>query len=191
SLNAVARAVTGYLIFFLDADELPKGRDCVAALVGALRRSGADCLTCPYDIVDADRLLPTEQDVTSTYRPWGACLEAGFFENMLGGGGMILPRSVFTRVGGVPTKRESWEVYEFLLRLCLKRFELETFPESLFLQRERPSSGDQQASYFQNFQSLFEQLQEGASGDLARMIAVVGGPMLVARFGVGAARPAG
>src|SRR5262249_33086670 len=147
---------------FLDADDLPKGHDCVASLVRALRRSGADCLTCPYDIVGADRVSPTERDLTSTYRPWGACLEAGFFDNVLGGGGMILPRSVFTRVGGFSTKRESWEVHEFLLRLCLKRYRLETFPESLFFQRERPSDGDQPASYFQNFQSLFAQLQVGA-----------------------------
>src|SRR5262249_36518938 len=120
---------------------------------------------------------------TSTYRPWGACLEAGFFENMLGGGVMIMPRSVFTRVGGFPTKRASWEVHEFLLRLCLKGFGLETFPESLFFHPERPSHGAQQESDFQYFQSLFEQLQGAASGELARIIATVGGPMLVARFG--------
>src|SRR5262249_50496096 len=87
--NVAAEAATGDLLLFLDADDLPKERDCVASLVRAIRLSGADCLTCPYDIVDADRLLPTEQDVTSTYRPWGACLEAGFFENILGGAAMI------------------------------------------------------------------------------------------------------
>src|SRR5262249_18876720 len=52
--NAAAEAATGDLLFFLDGDDLPKGRDCVASLVRALRRSGADCLTCPYDIVGAD-----------------------------------------------------------------------------------------------------------------------------------------
>jgi glycosyltransferase involved in cell wall biosynthesis/GT2 family glycosyltransferase len=183
--NAAAGAATGDLLLFLDADELPKGRDCVASLVRALRRSGADCLTCPYDIVSADRLRPTEEDVTSTYRPWGACLEAGFFENVLGGAAMILPRSVFARLGGFPTKRASWEAHEFLLRLCLKRFRLETFPESLFFRRREPPRGDQQANYFQNFQSLFQQLQGAASEDLARIIAAVGGPTLVARLGVG------
>jgi glycosyltransferase involved in cell wall biosynthesis len=183
--NAAAEAATGDLLLFIDADELPKGQDCVAALVRALRRSGADCLTCPYDIVNADRLLPTEQDVTSTYRPWGACLEAGFFENVLGGAAMILPRAVFARLGGFPTKRASWEAHEFLLRLCLKRFRLETFPESLFFQRREPPREDRQANYFQNFQSLFEQLKGAASEDLARIIAAVGGPTLVARLGVG------
>jgi glycosyltransferase involved in cell wall biosynthesis len=183
--NAAAEAAKGDLLLFLEGDDLPKGRDCVASLVHALRRSGADCLTCSYDIVGADRLQPTEQDVTSTYRPWGACLEAGFFENMLGGGVMILARSVFTRVGGFPTKRASWEVHEFLLGLCLKQFELEMFPESLFFHHERLSREDQQGNYFQNFQSLFGQLKAGTSGDLARIIATVGGPMLVARFGGG------
>jgi glycosyltransferase involved in cell wall biosynthesis/GT2 family glycosyltransferase len=186
--NAAAEAANGDLLLFLDADDLPKGVDCVASLVSALRRCGADCLTCPYDIVSADRLLPTEQDVTSTYRPWGACLEAGFFENVLGGAAMILPRSVFTRVRGFPTKRASWEIHEFLLRLSLKRFRLDTLPESLFFQRRQASHRDHQASCFENFQSLFDQLQGAASEDLARIIAAVGGPMLVACFG-GAARP--
>jgi glycosyltransferase involved in cell wall biosynthesis len=189
--NAAAEVATGDLLLFLDADDLPKGGDCVASLVRALRRCGADCLTCPYDIVGADRLLPTEQDVTSTYRPFGACLEAGFFENVLGGAAMILPRSVFTRVGGFPTKRASWEVHEFLLRLSLKRFRLETLPESLFFQRREAPHRDHQLNCFQNFQNLFDQLQGAASEDLARIIAAVGGPMLVARFGVGAARTAG
>jgi O-antigen biosynthesis protein len=189
--NAAAKAATGDLLLFLDADDLPKGRDCVASLVRALRRSGADCLTSPYDIVGADRLQPTEQEVVSTYRPWGACLEAGFFENILGGAAMILPRSVFAQVGGFTTKRASWEVHEFLLRLCLERFRLETFPESLLFQRERPSREDQEANYFQHFQSLFEQLQGATSEDLARIIAAVGGPTLVARFGVGRTRTVG
>jgi hypothetical protein len=186
--NAAAGTATGELLLFLDADELPKGRDCVAALVGALRRSGADCLTCPYDIVSADRLLPTEQDVTSTYRPWGACLEAGFFENVLGGAAMILPRSVFARLGGFPTKRASWEAHEFLLRLCLERLRLETFPESLFFRRREPPRGDQQPNYFQHFQSLFEQLQGAPNEDLGRIIAAVAGPTLVSRFAVGRTR---
>ena len=54
--NAAAEAATGDLLLFFDADDLPKGRDFVATLVRALRRSGADCLTCAYDIVSADRL---------------------------------------------------------------------------------------------------------------------------------------
>jgi glycosyltransferase involved in cell wall biosynthesis len=189
--NAAAEAATGELLLFFDADGLPKGRDFVATLVRALRWSGVDCLTCAYDIVSADRLVPTEQDVVSTYRPFGPCLEAGFFQNVMGDATMILPRSVFTRVGGFPTARASWEAQEFLLRLCFQRFKLETFPEALIYSRESPSGRSQQSNYFLNFQSLFEQLRGAPSEDLARIIATVGGPTLVARLGAGPARLAG
>src|SRR5262249_41622387 len=74
--NAAAEAATGDLLLFFDAAGLPKRRDFVATLMRALRWSGADCLTCAYDIVNADSLEPTEQDVIATYRPWGPCLEA-------------------------------------------------------------------------------------------------------------------
>jgi O-antigen biosynthesis protein len=160
--NFAAGRATGDLLLFFDAADLPKAPDFVATLVRALRRSGADCPTCARDIVDADRLRPGEGDVTSTYRPIGACLEAGFFQSVLGDATMILLRAVFTRVGGFPVRRASWEAQEFLLRLCFQGFRLETFPEALFYYRESASGRSQQANYFLEFQSLFEQLQ-GAS----------------------------
>ena len=180
--NAAAGAATGELLLFLDADELPKAGDCVDALVRALHRSGADCLTCPYDIVGADRLLPTEQDVTSTYRPWGACLEAGFVENVLGDSAMILSRSVFTQVDGFPTKRPSWEAHEFLLRLCFQGFTLETFPEALFYSRFGPSDGSERSNPFLNYQSLFGQLKAASTDQLVRILGTVGGPTVAARY---------
>ena len=133
----------------IDADARPNWREqparetlgigLVATLVRALRRSDADCLTCACDIVDADRLRPGEGDVRSTYRPIGACLEVWFFQNVLGDATMILPRAVFTEVGGFPVGRESWEAHEFLLRLCLRGFRLETFPEPIYYYRESAS----------------------------------------------------
>src|SRR5262249_6920904 len=182
--NAAAEAATGDLLLFFDADDLPKGRDFVASLVRALRWSGVDCLTCPCDIVSTDRVLPTEQDVVSTYRPWGACLEAGFFENVLGDSTMILQRSVFTGLGGFPTGRLCWETHEFLLRLCFRGFRLETFPEALLWARCSPLEETRRTNAFPSYQSLFAQLKSAPSRDLARIIASVGGPMLAARFGV-------
>src|SRR5262249_7980651 len=154
-----ADRATGNLLLFFDAADLPKTPDFVASLVRSLRRSGADCLTCACEIVDTDTLQPAEGDVTSTYRPIGACLEAGFFQNVLGDATMILPRAVFTRVGGFPVRRASWEAQEFLLRLCFRGFQLETFPEALFYYRDSSEGRSQQANYFLEFQSLFKQLQ--------------------------------
>ncbi len=189
--NTAAEAATGEVLLFFDADNLPKSHDFVTALVRALRRSGADCVTCPHDQVTADRLVPTERDVQATYRPWGPCLEAGFFENVLGDSAMIVSRSVFERVGGFPTGHASWEDQEFLLRLCFQGFRLETFPEALFYYRLSPSGRNRQANPFLNYRSLFDQLQAAPSAHLARIIAAVGGPMLVARFGVSSDRRVG
>ncbi len=91
-------------------------------------------------------------------------------------------------MGGFPTERASWEAHEFLLRLCFQGFRLETFPEALFYYRESPSGRSQQANYFLKFQSLFEQLQGASREELARIMATVGGPTLVARLGAGFAR---
>jgi glycosyltransferase involved in cell wall biosynthesis len=186
--NFAAERATGDLLLFFDAADLPKGPDFVATLVRALRRSGADCLTCACDIVDADRLQPGEGDVTSAYRPIGACLEVGFFQNVLGDATMILPRAILAEVGGFPVGRPSWEAHEFLLRLCLRGFRLETFPEPIYYYRESSSGRSQQANCFLEFRSLFEELQGASREELARIMATVGGPTLVARLGAGFAR---
>jgi glycosyltransferase involved in cell wall biosynthesis len=186
--NFAAGRATGDLLLFFDAADLPKAPDFVATLVRALYRSDADCLTCACDIVEADRLRPGEDDVTSTYRPLGGCVEVGFFQNVFGDAAMIVPRAVFTEVGAFAVGRASWEAHEFLLRLCLRAFRLETFPEPIFYYRESSSSRTQQVNYFLEFRSLFEQLQGASREDLARVMVTVGGPTLVARLGAGFAR---
>jgi glycosyltransferase involved in cell wall biosynthesis/GT2 family glycosyltransferase len=186
--NFAAERATSDLLLFFDAADLPKAPDFVATLVRALHRSEADCLTCACDIVDTDSLRPGEGDVTSTYRPIGACLEVGFFQNVLGDATMILPRAVFTGVGGFPIGRASWDAHEFLLRLCLGGFGLETFPEPIFYYRESSSDGSRQANYYLEFRSLFEELQGASREELARIMATVGGPTLVARLGAGFSR---
>jgi hypothetical protein len=64
--------------------------------------------------VDADRLRPGKGDVTSTYRPTGACLDVGFFQNVLVDATMILPRAVFTEGGAFPIGREFRGLFEEL-----------------------------------------------------------------------------
>jgi glycosyltransferase involved in cell wall biosynthesis len=183
--NFAAERATGDLFLFFEAADLPKAPDFVATLVRALRRSEADCLTCACDIVDADRLQPGEGDVASTYRPIGGCLEVGFFQNVLGDATMILPGAVFTEVGGFPIGRASWDAHEFLLRLCLGGFGLETFPQPIYYYREGSSGRTQRANYFLEFRSLFDQLQGASREELARIMAAVGGPTLVAHLGAG------
>jgi GT2 family glycosyltransferase/glycosyltransferase involved in cell wall biosynthesis len=185
--NFAAEQASGELLLFFDADNLPKGKDFIAALVRALQCSNADCVTCPYDVVNADRILVFERDVLSTYRPIGGCTEAGFFENTFGDATMVIKRSVFDKLGGFPTQRASWEDHEFLLNLCFKGYKLETLPEALFYYRQSAVSRHRQANDFCNYQSLFGQLQVAPSAELARIVAAISGPMLAGRPGSPAA----
>jgi GT2 family glycosyltransferase/glycosyltransferase involved in cell wall biosynthesis/predicted O-methyltransferase YrrM len=180
--NCAAASSTGDFLLFFDSDNLPKDTGFVSKLVRAIQRSGADCVTVPYDIVGPEKVLISERDVVATYRPTGSCLEAGFFENVFGDSTMIITRAAFESVGGFPTWRAAWEDHEFLLHLCFSGFKLETFPDSLFYYRKNPSGRNQQVNLFQNYQSLFDRLQQATSNDLARIIAAVGGPMLLARM---------
>ena len=186
--NRAAAASSGELLLFFDADNLPKDSGFVSTLVRAIHRSGADCVTAPYDIVGSEKVHIDDQDIESTYRPTGPCLEAGFFENVLGDATMIVKRGVFEAIGGFPTERASWEDHEFLLTLCLSGYKLETLPDSAFFYRQSSAGRNQRANEFQNYTSLFERLQAGKSVDLARIIASIGGPMLMARPGSPAGR---
>jgi GT2 family glycosyltransferase/glycosyltransferase involved in cell wall biosynthesis len=179
--NRAVESSTGQLLLFFDADNLPKNADFVTTLVRAIQRSGADCVTVPYDIVGPERVLVNERDVIATYRPTGPCLEAGFFENVLGDSTMIIDRSAFESIGGFPTSRASWEDHEFLLNLCLSGLKLESLPESTFFYRQSPSGRNQRANEFHNYQSLFDKLQSGKAVDLARIISSVSGPLLMAK----------
>ena len=186
--NFAASRASGDLLLFFDADNMPKSDSFIHALVSALEHSGADCLTCPFDIVADDKVRVTEEDVIATYRPFGPCVEAGFFENVLGDATMIMSRAVFKALGGFPTGRASWEDHEFLLGLCFKGFKLETFPEAIFYYRQSSQGRNKQANDYRNYQSLFSALQFAPPEDLARIIAAVGGPMLIGRPGTPSAK---
>jgi GT2 family glycosyltransferase/glycosyltransferase involved in cell wall biosynthesis len=186
--NVAVRHASGELLLFFDADNLPKGRDFIGILVRALECSGADCVTCAYDIVSADRIQVSEEDVLSTYRPFGSCIEAGFIENILGDATMIIKRPVFEKVGGFPHQRASWEDHEFLLNLCLKGFALEVIPYAIFYYRQSPTGRNQLASDFHNYRSLLGRLEIAPPEKLTRIINAVAGPLLMNGRGDRAAR---
>jgi O-antigen biosynthesis protein len=197
--NVAVGYASGELLMFFDADNLPKGPDFIGTMVCAIQRSNVDCVTSAYDTVGADRRAVSERDVMATYRPIGPCIEAAFFENVLGDATLIITRDAFTGCGGFPThgqmssvegdgvrpsgQQRTWEDHEFLLNLCFKGRTLETFPEATFFCRQRPRDGNHRANDYRNYQSLFAQLQRAPSESLVRIIAAVTGPMLIARSG--------
>ena len=182
--NFAAAQASGDLLLFFDADNLPKEDDFVWVLARALQHSEADCVTCPYDIVDSANIFPAANDVVATYRPYGPCLEAAFVENTLGDVTMLIARSVFEGLGGFQAPRaSSREDHQFLLNLCFKGHTLETVPDATFYYRQSPNGRFLQSSEFLNYQSLFEQVYSASTGDLARIVGQVAGPMLLARMG--------
>ena len=179
--NLAAPRATGGLLVFFDADNVPKSDTFIDTLVRALQTSGADCVTCGYDVVPADTDVPIDTDLICTFRPIGPCLETGFVENNLGDTTMIIDRTVFDQIGGWSgTQAFTWEDHAFLLNLCFRGFKLETVPDSLFYFRQggRNQGG---ADLYLNYQTLFRQLQNARPTDLARILSTVAGPMLLQR----------
>jgi glycosyltransferase involved in cell wall biosynthesis len=177
--NFAAEQANGELLVFFDADNVPKSNEFIGILVHALQESGADCVTCAYDIVAEDRDLPGEADVIATYRPIGPCLETGFLQNNLGDTTMIIHRTVARKVGGWSDNRAfTWEDHAFLLNLCFSGFKLETLPDPLFYYRQ---GGRNQGAgnVYLNYETLFRLLQNAPAADLARIIGTVAGPALL------------
>ena len=105
---------------------------------------------------------------------------------------MILPRSVFTRVGGFPIETRVVGSPRVPAPPVLPGIQARDVPGGALLLPGEPLGQEPAAeSTSSNYQSLFEQLQDAPSDDLARIIAAVGGPTLVARFGVGSAHHPG
>ena len=177
--NFAAEQASGELLVFFDADNLPKSNDFIRTLVHALQKSGADCVTCAYDVVAEERDVPGEGDIISTYRPIGPCLETGFLQNNLGDTTMIIDRTVVRKAGGWSNDRAfTWEDHAFLLNLCFRGFKLETVPDPLFYYR-KGGRNQTRGNLYLNYETLFRQLQNGPAADLARIIATVAGPTLL------------
>jgi len=176
--RAAAMSDAEYLIFF-DADNQPKDGAFITRLAAAIKTSGADCITVPYDLVDQGCMEPAEREILCTYRPMGGCVEGGFFENVFGDTTMIVRRSVFDALGGFSRERDSWEDHEFLLKLCLKEYSLEVYPQSLFYYRTSHNGRYLSSNHYRNFENLMTQMAQAPHAVLLNIVKDVALPMIL------------
>jgi glycosyltransferase involved in cell wall biosynthesis len=176
--RAASMSGAEYLMFF-DSDNLPKDETFMARLATAIKMSDADCITVPYDLVDEGCMEPAERDILSSYRPIGGCVEAGFFENVFGDTTMIVRRSVFDALGGFSRERNSWEDHEFLLKLCLKGYCLEVYPQGLLYYRISQNGRYRSSNHYRNFENLMAQLAQAPQPVLLDIVKNVALPTIL------------
>jgi glycosyltransferase involved in cell wall biosynthesis len=176
---AVSLSTGSYLIFF-DSDNLPKDNSLISRLVKAVNVSRADCITVPYDMVDENCAAPSDTNVIGIYRPLGSCVVLGFSENVFGDTTMIIRKSVFGQLGGFSTDRECAEDHEFLLRLAIRGFRLEVYPESLLYYRVSRLSRYRSSNRYKIFESLMAQLAEAPPSTLLNIVERVALPLVLA-----------
>lgn len=133
--NAAAAKAIGDYIVFMDADNIARP-EMLEIMVRAMRCSGADALTCYFTAFTTEHPPKTDSEACYLYRPLGAALPLGIFENTFGDANCILKRSVFETSGGFTTDRTaSCEDWEFLLHLAYTGYELDVIPQEIFWYR--------------------------------------------------------
>lgn len=148
--NTAAAEARGKYIIFMDADNCARP-EMLSTFVAAMERSGADCLTCHFEMFQGDG--PPDSDTEVFYRatPLGACLEVGLCENVFGDANFIIKKSVFEESGGFTViPRVSWEDYELLARLVLSGKDLDVIPRPLFWYRHLNDSFSRVTSQYAN-----------------------------------------
>jgi len=179
--NLAASISTGEYLIFFGPDNLAKDHTFVRRLVEAIEMSNVDCVTVPYDMVDETCMEPSESDILCGYRPLGACIEGGFFENIFGDTTLIVRRRVFDALGGFSTEQDSWEDHEFFLRLCMRSFQLEVYPQSLAYHRVSQQSRSRSSNQYRNLQNLVAQLADASSPTLLNIVKNLALPIVLAQ----------
>lgn len=144
--NRAASMAKGEFIVFCDADNISRPH-MVSTLVRAIRKSGADCVSCHFAKFRAGE--DGRKIDLDAYTPVGACLEAGVYVDPFGDANFIIRRDVFEKLGGfrhVPgTASEDWE---FLAELVLSGYQLDVVPADLFQYREHAVSNMRVSNYY-------------------------------------------
>ncbi len=131
--NSCARAASGELLLFADADNISLPH-MISRMVQGLQASGADALACHFGLFRDDPLFPHALGA-----PQGGNLAAGMLENVFGDTNFMVKADVFRALGGFSPRRDLPEDWEFLARLNLAGYYQEVLPEALFLYRDLPA----------------------------------------------------
>ena len=129
--NAASRQARGEYLLFFDEAGVTLDPDCLSAMVGAARRTGADIVTC---------LSPPPPDwparrMTAARRPYpvGGALDIGAIENCFGEKVLLVSARAFRNGSGFPADCEGDALdWAFLASAALAGARLEVAPARLY-----------------------------------------------------------
>lgn len=147
------------LIAFCDADNVPM-RDMLLKLWQAMSLTNADSVAAPFAAVPPMYRNPIPEDVWFHFHPVGGSLEMAFFENTLADLTSLVKRDAILAIGGFGTERQSWEDWEFFVRLVGAGYKHYVYPEPLIYYTHDPNGRNETASDYENRISLFKTLEK-------------------------------
>lgn len=159
--NAAARKATGEYLVFNDSDNCAFP-EMIEGFVRAMKRSGADCLTCGF-MRHHGKSDPFETPRPGkVIRPLGAFTLLGLLENVYGDANFCIRREAFEAVGGFREERDTaTHDWELLLRLDLSGCDVDVIPTELFWYRHLPDSMMRRADVYQSHLAALQSWLEG------------------------------
>jgi cellulose synthase/poly-beta-1,6-N-acetylglucosamine synthase-like glycosyltransferase len=126
--NRAARAARGDYLLFMDDDNVAYPHE-VATFVRAVRRSGADALTCFHDAFHGAVPPASPEQIAYRFVCAGGPLACGVFANCFGDANALVRREAFERVGGFAEERDfGAQDHEWFARLVLAGLRLDLAP---------------------------------------------------------------
>lgn len=161
--NHAARQATTQHLVFMDSDNIARP-EMLKILSQSLHRSGADALTCHFQLFAGEVPSPTRADSWfAEYHAVGPCLEASFLTNVFGDTNFIIRSEVFHKLGGF---RElpgfSLEDWDFLSRLVHSGHDLEVVPQSLFYYRHLSDSFSRRGAFHTNHLRVIQPMMDAS-----------------------------
>lgn len=148
--NNAARRARGEFLLFMDDDNVARSRE-VRTLVSAMRHSGADILTCPFDAFNGADAPSERAEALRRWLPLGGAAAVGVFSNLFGDANALFRKEVFFAVGGFTEDygigHEDWELFG---QAVMKGYTLQVVPESLFWYRVNSTSMLRTTNHFAN-----------------------------------------
>lgn len=176
--NTAARAATGTLLMFVDADNIPHP-NMLETLEQRLHFANLDAITC-YLYAFEDGASSDATDLSLHWGFLGGCLDGAFLYNTLGDANLLVRRAAFDVVAGFRTsKPEGSEDRALLIRLLRKGFRIDCTPESVFAYRIRPGSLSRVPTTWRRGYAVLDAFCEGQQPWLQKLLSL--------QFGAGAA----
>ncbi|MBI1187465.1 MAG: glycosyltransferase [Alphaproteobacteria bacterium] len=179
--NTAARLAKHDLLMFVDSDNVPFP-DMAAKLQSAMNHAHADSVAAPFAAVPPMQRMADEADVWFHFHPAGGSSVMALFDNVIADAAALVRRDVFEGLGGFTEERNSWEDWEFFLRLVLRGYRHFVYPEVLLFYSHDHNGRNETARTYHNRNSLLASAWSGSQDpQLGRIVEVLARHVLTAQ----------